>query len=175
MAQTTMEAQPAAPTSGGRMKFLIGGGLVIAAIVFLIATTLQNNIQYFLTVDELRAQGPNAVGKSLRVSGAVLGDTITYDPNTLEITFEMANVPGDMAKIEQAGGLAQALHEAVMNPNATRVTVKYVGPKPDLLRNEAQAIVVGKMGEDGIFYADELQLKCPTRYEEALPTQVSGN
>ena len=32
--------------------------------------------------------------------------------------------------------------------------------------------------QDGVFYADELLLKCPTRYEEALPSQaapVSGN
>jgi cytochrome c-type biogenesis protein CcmE len=47
--------------------------------------------------------------------------------------------------------------------------VVYVGVKPDLLRNEAQAIMTGKMGEDGVFYAEELLLKCPTRYEEYQP------
>ena len=35
------------------------------------------------------------------------------------------------------------------------------------LKNEAQAIVVGKLGADGVFYADELLLKCPTRYDQA--------
>jgi cytochrome c-type biogenesis protein CcmE len=50
--------------------------------------------------------------------------------------------------------------------------VIYVGPKPDLLRNEAQAIMTGHLGEDGIFYAEELLLKCPTRYEEAVPEQA---
>ena len=34
-------------------------------------------------------------------------------------------------------------------------------------------LVTGKIGADGVFYADELLLKCPTRYEEALPTQAS--
>jgi cytochrome c-type biogenesis protein CcmE len=38
--------------------------------------------------------------------------------------------------------------------------------------NEAQAIVTGHLGEDGIFYADELLLKCPTKYEEAVPEQA---
>jgi cytochrome c-type biogenesis protein CcmE len=52
--------------------------------------------------------------------------------------------------------------------------VQYVGPLPDLLRNEAQAIVTGKLGEDGIFYADELLLKCPTKYEEAVPEQAAS-
>jgi cytochrome c-type biogenesis protein CcmE len=51
------------------------------------------------------------------------------------------------------------------------VQVVYNGPKPDLLRHEAQAIMTGQLGEDGIFYADELLLKCPTKYEEAVPEQ----
>lgn len=170
MAQTTATLKTAATAAANnRLKFLIGGGVIIAAIVFLIATTMSNTVQYFLTIDELQTEGAQAVGKSLRVSGAVLGDTIQYNTETLEITFVMVNVPGDIAEVEKAGGLATALHEAVMNPNASRVTVKYVGPKPDLLKNEAQAIVTGKLGEDGMFYADELQLKCPTRYDEAPP------
>jgi cytochrome c-type biogenesis protein CcmE len=49
----------------------------------------------------------------------------------------------------------------------------YVGPKPDLLRDEAQAIMTGHLGEDGVFYADELLLKCPTKYEEAVPSQAA--
>jgi cytochrome c-type biogenesis protein CcmE len=37
------------------------------------------------------------------------------------------------------------------------------------LKHEAQAIVTGTLGEDGVFYADELLLKCPTRYQEEVP------
>jgi len=170
VAQTaTVVNQTQTATRGNRLKFLIGGGIIIAAIVFLIATTMNTTLQYFLTIDELQAQGSGVIGKNLRVSGAVLGDTITFDTTTLEITFTMVNVPGDLAQVDEAGGLAKVLHEAVQNQNASRVTVKYVGPKPDLLRHEAQAIVTGKLGEDGVFYADELQLKCPTRYDEAAP------
>jgi cytochrome c-type biogenesis protein CcmE len=50
-----------------------------------------------------------------------------------------------------------------------------VGAKPDLLRGEAQAIMTGKLGDDGVFYADELLLKCPTKYEEAVPEQAAAN
>ena len=31
------------------------------------------------------------------------------------------------------------------------------------------------LGDDGVFHADELLLKCPTKYEEAVPNQVQGN
>jgi len=68
--------------------------------------------------------------------------------------------------------LAVALHQAVIDPSRPRMKVVYVGPKPDLLRNEAQAIMTGHLGEDGVFYAEELLLKCPTRYEEAVPEQA---
>ncbi len=158
----------------GRSKFLIGGLLVLAAVVYLIVSSMSANAEYFLTVEEVRAQAEKMVGKNLRVSGAVIGDTIQYDADTLTLTFEVAHVPGDNAEIEAQGGLAAVLHAAVMDPSLPRLRVAYTGPKPDLLQNEAQAIMTGHLGEDGIFYADELLLKCPTKYEEAVPEQVEG-
>jgi len=112
------------------------------------------------------------LGRDLKIAGAVIGDSIQYEADTLTLSFTIANVPGDMDEIERAGGLAEALHRAVSDPNAQRLQVVYVGPMPDLLRDEAQAIVTGRLGEDGVFYADELLLKCPTRYEEEIPLQA---
>jgi cytochrome c-type biogenesis protein CcmE len=83
-------------------------------------------------------------------------------------------VPGDNKEIEAQGGLAAVLHAAVSDPSRPRLQVVYQGVKPDLLRDEAQAIMTGKLGEDGVFYAEELLLKCPTKYEEALPEQSQG-
>lgn len=158
-----------------RTKFILGGVLILAAVVYLIASSTQASAEYFMTVDEVKADGAAAVGKSLRLSGAVLGDTIQYDANTLTLTFDVAHVSGDNAEIEAQGGLAAVLNQAVNDPSRQRVTVVYVGPKPDLLRGEAQAIMTGKLGDDGVFYADELLLKCPTKYEQAVPEQASSN
>jgi cytochrome c-type biogenesis protein CcmE len=154
-----------------RTKFILGGLLILAAVIYLIVSSTQASAEYFMTINELKADGDAAVGKSLRLSGAVMGDTIQYDPQTLTLTFDVAHVPGDNADIEAQGGLAEVLHEAVMDPSRAHIKVVYVGPKPDLLRNEAQAIMTGHMEADGIFYADELLLKCPTRYEQAVPSQ----
>lgn len=155
-------------------KFVIGGVLILGAVVFLIWSSTAANSEYFLTIDELKAKGTDIIGRNLRVSGAVLGDTIKYDAQTLTLTFEVAHVPGDQAVIDTEGGLAAALHQAVIDPTRSRMKVQYVGPMPDLLRNEAQAIVTGKLGDDGVFYADELLLKCPTKYEEAVPEQAAS-
>lgn len=159
----------------GRLKFILGGAFVLAAIGYLIYSSMQKNTEFFMTVNELQAEGQNVAGRKLRVSGAVVGDTIRYDPQTLTLSFEIAHVPGDNAAVEAEGGLAAALHAAVLDPARARLTVIYHGDRPDLLRDEAQAIVTGHLGEDGVFYADELLLKCPTRYEEALPQQAEGN
>ena len=153
-------------------KFVFGGILILGAVVFLIWSSTKATQEYFLTVDELNAKGSSVVDKNLRVSGAVIGDTIQYDAQSLTLTFEVAHVPGDNSELETEGGLAIALHEAVIDPSRSRIKVVYVGPKPDLLRNEAQAIMTGHLGKDGMFYAEELLLKCPTRYEEAVPQQA---
>ena len=152
-------------------KFVIGGVLILGAVVFLIWTSTAASAEYFLTIDELNAKGSSIVDKNLRVSGAVIGDTIQYDAPNLTLNFEVAEVPADNKVLEQQGGLAEALHQAVIDPSRARMKVVYVGPKPDLLRNEAQAIMTGHLGADGTFYAEELLLKCPTRYEEAVPQQ----
>ena len=153
-------------------KFVIGGVLVLGAVVFLIWTSTVSASEYFYTVDEVNAKGESVVDRSLRVSGAVIGDTIKYDAETLTLTFEVAHVPGDQALIEDEGGLADALHQAVIDPTRSRMKIVYIGPLPDLLRSEAQAIVTGKLEADGVFHADELLLKCPTKYEEAVPEQA---
>jgi cytochrome c-type biogenesis protein CcmE len=158
-----------------RPKFLIGGVLILAAVVYLIVSSMQASAEYFMTVDELTAQGSKVAGKSLRVSGAVLGDSISYDPETLTLKFAVAHVPGDNQIVENEGGLAAVLHEAVIDPTRNRMNVVYNGVMPDLLRNEAQAIMTGKLGKDGVFYADELLLKCPTKYEEAVPEQAADS
>jgi cytochrome c-type biogenesis protein CcmE len=161
--------------SSPRIKFLLGGLLILVAVVYLIASSTQASAQYFKTVDELNSLGASMVDKNVRISGAVIGDTINYDASTLTLTFWVAHVPGDNAEIEKEGGLAVVLHQAVIDPKRERLKVVYVGVKPDLMRNEAQAIMTGHLGADGVFYADELLLKCPTKYEEAVPKQVQGS
>jgi cytochrome c-type biogenesis protein CcmE len=155
-------------------KFVIGGVLILGAVAFLIWNATANATFSFLTIDELNAKGSSMIDKNVKVTGAVIGDTIQYDPQSLTLTFQVAHVPADGVELETEGGLAAALHDAVSDPSRARMTIVYVGVKPDLLRHEAQAIVTGQLGADGVFHAEELLLKCPTRYEEAIPEQAGG-
>jgi cytochrome c-type biogenesis protein CcmE len=169
-----LNSQAIRPRSASRSKFIIGGGLILAAIVYLIVSSTSAAAQYYLTIDELVAKGSEVADRDIKISGAVDGDTINYDIQSLTLSFTVVNVPAGLEEIDEAGGLAEVLHQAVENPTASRLPVVYVGPMPDLLRHEAQAIVTGRIGEDGVFYADELLLKCPTRYEEEVPMQAES-
>jgi cytochrome c-type biogenesis protein CcmE len=164
-ASSPSEAIPKKRT--GRVKFLIGGGLILAAVVYLLISGTLAGAQYFMTVDEL-TNNPAYVGKSVRMTGVVIGDTIQYDAKNLIITFSVANVPNT------GQDLAAALHAAASDPKATRLQVRVEGQvKPDLLQHEAQAILTGTLGKDGVFHANELLLKCPTRFQNANP-QATG-
>ena len=162
--------------SRGSLKFIIGGVLILAAVIYLIVASLlaPGGTQYFLTVEELNNRASEMVGREARISGVVLGDTIEYNSQTLDISFSVANIPGDNQEIERQGGLAAVLKQAAHDDSLPRLKVKYNGAKPDLLKDEAQAIMTGKLGSDGVFYAEELLLKCPTKYEESVPDQAAA-
>ncbi|MGQ9466653.1 MAG: cytochrome c maturation protein CcmE, partial [Anaerolineae bacterium] len=161
-------------TMTGKGKFIFAGLLILVAVIYLIVSNTGSTAHYFLTIEELRAMGDRAIGRNLTVSGAVLGDSIVYDPTIPRVTFTIVQVPADPKEVERGGGLAAVLHAAVNDPDAPRLEVVYDNVKPDLLKHESQAIIRGHLGEDGRFYAAEVLLKCPTRYQEAVPEQAGG-
>ena len=138
-------------------KYLLGLALIAAAVVSLIVTSMSANAQYFYTVEELRAKGQALVDQNVRVSGAVINTSTKFEvrDNQPYLEFEIA----DPDKVGAQSPLR----------------IVYNGPKPDLINEpHAQAIVEGHLGADGNFHADNLLLKCPSRYEEEFPNQVEG-
>ena len=155
-------------------KTLVAVLVIAVALIALLIATTRSSTQYFLTVSELQSGETDMTGRNVRMSGVVLGDTIVYDPQTLDLTFEVAQIPGDHRVINEMGGMAVVLEKAAADPTLPRITIHYNGVKPDLLKHEAQAIVSGSLDVNGIFQAKELLLKCPSKYESALPNQA-GN
>jgi cytochrome c-type biogenesis protein CcmE len=153
------------------LKIIIGAVVIVAALAYLLISSTLSQSQYFMTVEELQAAQAEWLGKDVRMSGVVLGDTIQYDPQTLELTFEVAQIPGDHRQIEAMGGMQKVLEAAASDPSAARMTIRYHGVRPDLLKDEAQAIITGSLQANGEFRATELLLKCPSKYEAALPDQ----
>lgn len=168
MAQATWEkpkVELESSQGGNRWQFLIAGAILLAAVAYLIFSGTMTGGQFFVTVDDV-VNNPDYQGQTVRVSGAVLGDTIDYNSRTLDLDFTIVHIPSDF------DNLALTLHIAASDPTATRLPVHVDNEViPDLLKHEAQAILTGQLGDDGVFYASELLLKCPSRYEEAVPGQ----
>ncbi len=157
MAQTTWTTEQGEllkPRSN-RMQYIVGGVLIMAALAFLIVNAMSGNTQLYKTVDEFYAEQSRLVGRDLRVSGYVLGDSIQFvqiDATTSRLEFDIV--------------------DNISNPGQRLRIVAENEPMPDLLQHEAQALVEGSADSNGVFHANAggLFLKCPTRYEEAAPT-----
>jgi cytochrome c-type biogenesis protein CcmE len=154
---TTEEAEKNIPKSN-RTKFIIGGLLMLAAVIFLVVNAISGNTQLYVTVDEYYSQAAEMGERDLRISGWVIGDTIQYtqiDDQNSRLDFDITDDLADPTR--------QKMHVVVLNE-----------PIPDLLQHEAQALVEGHV-ENGEFLSNPngLLLKCPTRYEEADPSEAS--
>jgi cytochrome c-type biogenesis protein CcmE len=158
-------------TKKRNLKVWIGVGIILATLVYLLVSSTLSQARYFYTVEEIHSQSAELLGKKIRLSGVVLGDTIVFDPQAMELRFDVAQIPADHKLIQQMGGMNKVLAEAASDPDRSRVEIVYHGARPDLLKHEAQAIMTGELGEDLRFYATELLLKCPSKYESILPEQ----
>ncbi len=140
-----------------RLKFIFGGLVIFAAIALLIVNAMSGNTQLYKTVGEFYAEQDRLVGRDLRVSGFVLGDSIEFtqiDATTTRLEFDIV--------------------DDVNNPGQRLRIVAINEPKPGFLQQEAQAMLEGRADGNGVFMANPggLLLKCPTRYEELEPGQV---
>jgi cytochrome c-type biogenesis protein CcmE len=125
--------------TGGRLKFFVGGAIIVVVLAWLIFSNIQGASAQYLSVEELLAQGPS--DRMVRVSGLVLDETIDWDPQQLVLRFQMADEGGS-------------------------IPVVYEGVRPDMFRDGAQVVVEGKQSSSGAFQANTLLLKCPSKYVE---------
>jgi cytochrome c-type biogenesis protein CcmE len=59
----------------------------------------------------------------------------------------------------------------ILSETGQRLSVVFNGPKPDQMREGAEAIIEGKF-DGNQFAAQTLLLKCPSRYEEGTIEQI---
>ncbi len=153
MAQTASIGQqhsvrPAAANK--RLRFIVGSVAIFVAIAFLIVNAVGSTGQYYLTVSELLAKNDDMVGRPARVSGFVVTESVDWNAPELMLKFSISDGDGNLP-------------------------IVFHGPMPDnLSRQDAEAIVEGKLLEDGTFQASQLLVKCPSRYDEVEIVEVKA-
>lgn len=131
-----------------RNKFLLGAGIIVASVVFLIASGVRETGVYFLTPSELVSK--------------VEADPTFYD---VGIKVGAKVVPGSIRRDDAARRVDFAVSDG-----ANQFQVTYIGIVPDTFTdaNDIEVIVEGKYGRDRVFRATEVLAKCGSRYEAEL-------
>lgn len=142
----------------GKSKF-VRFGIVIAVIVvslaYLAYTGVQESKSYYVTIAELRKLGDVAYTRRLRVAGNV-------EPGSIR----QVGTNADFVIVEQDPQSKET--------QTLRVSYKGTEPPPDTFKDNAQALVLGEYGRDGIFHAKEIQAKCASKYA-AAPQQGTAS
>lgn len=142
-----------------RLRFVIGTALVVGAIVYLITTAIRSTSEYYLTVNEVAGRQAELVGQPLRVAGRVKPGSIAWDPATLTLRFGMIPIPDPNAN--------PAVRQ-VSTAEPASYTVTCAGePKPDMLADNRDVIVEGKLDSAGHITATQVLTSCPSKYKPA--------
>jgi cytochrome c-type biogenesis protein CcmE len=130
-----------------KVKFAAGFSVIVICLLYLVVSGFQKTAMYYFTVTELEARETEFAGKRIKLAGKV--------------------VPGS---IQKKGGRAiqfeiwEPLGENVDSFSEKR-TIRYSGLVPDTFRDESDVVLEGKTGAGGVFEAETLLAKCPSKYE----------
>ncbi|HBB41159.1 MAG TPA: cytochrome c biogenesis protein CcmE, partial [Proteobacteria bacterium] len=126
-----------------QIKMVVGIGVVVGAVVWLAVSGFDESKAYFKTVPELAAMGPEAMGKRIKVAGDVKAGSLHRDPYLTTFDLELE-------------GTTQA--------------VAYTGKAilPDTFKEGAKVVADGRLRDDGVFEAKQIQAKCASKYESGV-------
>src|SRR3989338_2525440 len=121
-----------------RGKFLLGGGVILAALAYLIYAGVSQSVVYFVTPSELSAQPVS--GKAYRLGGLVSGGSLKWEPKSLDISFTLTDGKAD-------------------------ILVRHKGTTPDLFAEGRGAVVEGTWNSEGYFKASLIMAKHSEEYK----------
>lgn len=123
-----------------KLKFVLGGAIVVAALAWLGFVGFQESKSYYITVDEYFAMQDDLRGQTFKVAGDVIAGSIDRSGPALEFSIGQ---PGRSLRVRYVG----------------RETI------PDTFRDGSKAVVEGKVAADGVFQASHIEAKCASKYE----------
>mgnify|MGYP006290596885 CR=1 FL=1 len=119
-----------------KKSHIIGGVLIVLALV-LAMYSFKSTLTTYVTVDEAKASG-----QRVQVAGLAVSGTEQYDTETNNLVFTL----------REDGG--------------AEMRVEYDGPRPGNFDDVTKVVAIGQyVADKEAFDADELLVKCPTKYE----------
>lgn len=111
------------------------GGVLIVAFLAFGATSFKSNLTPYVSFDEAQR-----VAGKVQVAGALVADSTRYLEDTELLSFGLADESG------------------------RTMPVVYSGVKPGNFEEATQIVAIGSWQQDA-FHADQLLVKCPSKYQ----------
>jgi cytochrome c-type biogenesis protein CcmE len=123
-----------------RMKFIVGGAVIVAALAWLGFVGFQESKSYYITVDEFNSMRDSLQGKTVKIAGDVVPGSI--DRSKPQMEFEIEN-------------------------RDTKIRIRSIGKEviPDTFQDGSTTLVEGSIAPDGVFHARHIEAKCASKYE----------
>lgn len=139
-----------------KVKFIAGFAVIVLSLLALVAYSSEKMSLYYLTVPELEARETEFADARFKLAGKVVPGSIIRRDGNRTVEFEIRD-PSDE-------GTA---------PN-TR-TIRYSGVLPDTFRDGADVVLEGAMAPNGIFTAETMLAKCPSKYESQSYDEIKAS
>ena len=130
-----------------KKKMILGSAVIGIVVLYLAYTSFAGSVTYYKSIEEVLAEGNSTYDEYIHVAGKVVNGTSTWVPETRTLTFTMTD-------------------------NNNTMDVSYVGDKPGNFQEDVDVDVAGIYTKDGVFIADKLLFKCPSKYEEGIEEQA---
>ncbi len=142
-----LEDSPSSGEGIGNWPIVVGLLVAVALVAWVVFDGLKTET-YFYTVDKAVAQGNALVGQRVRIKGEVEPGTIQGNKGELYRKFRIAE-------------------------KGKTIWVTYDRALPDTFKEGVQVVAQGKVNDKYTLVADEVMVKCPSRYEGG-PSQPAG-
>ena len=132
-----------------RISFIVAGLAALGIAAALVLSAFQSNLVFFFSPSQIAAKEA-PVNKTFRVGGLVEKDTLKRENDGLTVRF-------------------------IVTDTAKSIPVVYKGILPDLFKEGKGCVAQGRLGNDGVFYADQVLAKHDENYMPPQAGQAIDN
>lgn len=123
-----------------KTKYIIGIAIIVIFMIFG-ALSFRKTLTPYVSFKEAQKSGiGGASGATVQIIGEVVFSQVKYDIDAHQLQFP------------------------IMDGNQNKMMIVYSGTKPANFEQARKVVVIGRY-ENGVFVADQLLVKCPSKYQ----------
>jgi|SRR5690625_168638 len=122
-------------------KVIFGSAMILLAILVLLVAVTPASSGYEITIGHLKDNPQEYTESYITTEGYLLAESVDWNADDIELRFEIEDEDGHI------------------------LPVYHHGVQPDNFEDDVIIIVHGYLQDDGVFEAEKIQTRCPSKYE----------